>query len=516
MALVEIEFRGKRKGIFENPQEFPLSKDDTVIVRADRGEDIGKVTLIGQEWNDFLLENKGEEECEPILRKAIYEDFEKSKENRVAEKEAREFFMGEVERIELEMKLVDIEYQFDKKKLTFYFTADGRVDFRELVKVLAQHFHTRIDLRQIGSRDESKRLSGLGLCGRELCCGTHIREFRPVTTLMLKEQYLLLNPQKNTGLCGKLRCCLRYEVEQYAEANSLFPKQETKVRGPRGRGMIDKVNLYKRTLIIHWEDGSYIPYTSDQINNNTNWDVEKREEFELLEFKLDPTIARDEPKEGEAFKITSSVKSKGETSGQNKADKRPRQSAPKSRLVESKPIQKPAHKPVSNKTVERKQPDPKRKQTTIQKSTPAAKSSLVKSTPIRIIKPIPVPTRIESLSKPVKTESIEKPSKDNQVTKQSSQPIELIRPTRMRSSKPSDKNNVEQNNRKIPIEIKPIPTPPISKVIKPVTPPSQSSEETKNDSEILGKGQPVPKKTDDNDQPKPRSPFPDGNKRRRR
>ncbi len=512
MSLVEIEFRKKRKGIFINPQEFPLSLEDIVIVRADRGEDIGKVTLIGPEWNDFLQENIGEEESEPILRKALYDDFEKAKENRVSEKEAKEFFLEEVGRLELEMKLVDIEYQFDKKKLTFYFTADGRVDFRELVKVLAQHFHTRIDLRQIGSRDESKRLSGLGLCGRELCCGTCIRDFRPVTTLMLKEQYLLLNPQKNTGLCGKLRCCLRYEVEQYAEANSLFPKQETKVRGPRGRGMIDKVNLYNRTLIIHWEDGSYIPYTQDQVKNSTNWDVEKREEFELLEFKNDPTVIKDEPKAADAYKITSSVSTKPESSGSKRGDRKPKPSGSRNRVVESKPVQKPR----VNKPVERKQAERKQKPPTKRIPKPLEKSSAVKSTPVRIIKPIPVPPRIESLTRPVEKDKTSKVENDRPSKRVSSQPIELIRPTRMRSSKPESETGKGQKSQSQPIERKPIPVPPISKVIKPVTPPSKGDSTKNSDSQILGKGQPLPKKDDSQDNSQPRPPFPGGTRRRRR
>lgn len=189
--------------------------------------------MVGPRWQERLAEGIEEENLEPVLRRASQEDIERDLENRTLEQEARGIFIDFVRKQGLVMKLVDAEYQLDHRKLTFYFTSDGRVDFRALVKDLAHHFKTRIDLRQIGARDESKRLGGIGLCGRELCCSSWIREFQPVTTNMVKEQNLLLNPQKNTGLCGRLRCCLRYEVDQYREVNKLFPHIGVQVKGPR-------------------------------------------------------------------------------------------------------------------------------------------------------------------------------------------------------------------------------------------------------------------------------------------
>ncbi|MCB2199320.1 hypothetical protein KQI63_07940 [bacterium] len=313
MRLLEVEFKGRRKGIFQNPQEFPLRPNDMVIVQADRGEDIGRISLVGDEWQTILNGyREDEQELEPVLRLAAEQDMDVDRQNRQKEKEARPFFLQQVRDLNLEMKLVDAEYQFDGRKLTFYFTADGRVDFRELVKTLAHHFRTRIDLRQIGARDEAKRLGGIGLCGRELCCSTWIREFKPVTTSMLKEQNLLLNPQKNTGLCGKLRCCLRYEVDQYREINRLFPKADTKVKGPRGYGIVEKVSMCHSSLGVRWEDGARIGYSFEQIRTLTNWDAEKRDEIKMVEFSSDPSIVVEEKENREGHLVTSYDPEKGD------------------------------------------------------------------------------------------------------------------------------------------------------------------------------------------------------------
>lgn len=313
MRLLEVEFKGRRKGIFQNPQEFPLRPNDMVIVQADRGEDIGRISLVGDEWQTILEGYREEEqELEPVLRLAAEPDKDVDRQNRQKEKEARPFFLQQVRELSLEMKLVDAEYQFDGRKLTFYFTADGRVDFRELVKTLAHHFRTRIDLRQIGARDEAKRLGGIGLCGRELCCSTWIREFKPVTTSMLKEQNLLLNPQKNTGLCGKLRCCLRYEVDQYREINRLFPKPDTKVKGPRGYGIVEKVSMCHSSLGVRWEDGARIGYSFEQVRSLTNWDAEKRDEIKLVEFSSDPSVVVEEKENREGHLVTSYDPEKGD------------------------------------------------------------------------------------------------------------------------------------------------------------------------------------------------------------
>ncbi len=291
MSVVEIEFKGRRKGLYENPQEFPLNSHDLVVVQADRGEDIGRVSLTGQEAEDQLKTEAVEPEDLPgVLRRASAEDQTRDLENREMEREARGFFLQQVRELGLGMKLVEIEYQLDRKKLTFYFTADGRVDFRELVKILAQHFRTRIDLRQIGARDETKYFGGIGVCGRILCCATWIREFEPVTTAMLKDQNLLLNPQKNTGLCGKLRCCLRYEVEMYKAMSQELPAVGTRVKGPRGQGKVEKHSFCEWAVGIYWEDGHRAAYSLEQLLEHTNWSVEERESIKGIEFKDDPSL----------------------------------------------------------------------------------------------------------------------------------------------------------------------------------------------------------------------------------
>lgn len=290
MSLVEVEFKGRRKGIYSNPQEFPLRLNEYVIVRADRGENMGRVSLLDVERDSELLNDKNPEEFEPVLRRACKDDFRKQKENEALEKQSRSVFIDFIHKHELVMKLVDAEYQLDHRKLTFYFTADGRVDFRMLVKDLAHHFKTRIDLRQIGARDEAKRLGGIGICGRVLCCATWIREFQPVTTNMVKEQNLLLNPQKNTGLCGRLRCCLRYEVDQYREVNRKFPKVDTRVQGPRGEGTVEKVDMCSCSCGIHWRDGAQVSFSLEQMLELSDWNPETLNLKQHITFHTDPSL----------------------------------------------------------------------------------------------------------------------------------------------------------------------------------------------------------------------------------
>ncbi len=302
MRLVEIEFRGRRRVTYANPEQYPLVPEDAVIVQADRGIDLGIVNLVDDRFEEINRNNIEEgRDPESVLRLATPDDLEKLQENAEHEVEARKFFRDEVKRIGLEMKLVEVECQLDRRKLTFYFTADGRVDFRELVKSLAQQFHTRIDLRQIGARDESKRLGGIGICGRELCCSSWIREFKPVTTSMMKDQHMILNPQKNTGPCGKLRCCLRYEVDQYRDLNKLFPKIGTLVKGPRGRGKVNKFSYNWEHIGIEWEDGAKYSYGMEHLKEFTDWDPDSTEKPKLLTFRKDPSIEeqRKEEQEGE-------------------------------------------------------------------------------------------------------------------------------------------------------------------------------------------------------------------------
>src|SRR5690606_1256455 len=192
-----------------------------------------------------------------IIRSAGLADIERWESNREMEAEAFHIARTAIDRLKLPMKLVDVEWQFDHKKITFYFTADHRVDFRQLVRDLARQFRTRVELRQIGARDEAARLGGIGSCGRELCCATWLQEFKPVSTQAAKIQNLPLNPVRLSGQCGRLKCCLNYELEQYMAALRDFPRVDTPVTTSYGRGTIQKLDIFKDVVWIQYEDGTW-------------------------------------------------------------------------------------------------------------------------------------------------------------------------------------------------------------------------------------------------------------------
>ncbi|MFH1007592.1 MAG: regulatory iron-sulfur-containing complex subunit RicT [Candidatus Latescibacterota bacterium] len=217
--IFEVGFKGERSAFFLNPQQIPIGVGDSVIVEADRGEDLGRV-LENRKW----CKRKQMGVPRPILRKATREEVRSLKGKEQLEKETYQFCKEKIAEHGLQMKLVDVERQFDGNKICFLFTADKRVDFRQLVKDLAAVYKTRIDLRQIGVRDEAGRFGGYGPCGRKLCCSSFIEEFEPVSAQMAKEQHLALSPAKISGVCGRLMCCLRYEQDFYRAAASSFPK----------------------------------------------------------------------------------------------------------------------------------------------------------------------------------------------------------------------------------------------------------------------------------------------------
>lgn len=217
---VWVEFKGHRRSVFSNPYEFPFKKGDYAIVEADRGEDAGIVRHVISSALNIIGENLEYS----VIRRATTQDKERLDLLRHREKEAKEICQKKIQSHKLPMNLVDSEYRFDGLKLIFYFTAEGRVDFRELVKDLAGSFRTRIELRQIGSRDEAKRIDSYGVCGYCLCCVSYLNYFQPITTIMAKAQNLILNPSKLSGLCGKLKCCLGYEYSHYEKIVSEKPE----------------------------------------------------------------------------------------------------------------------------------------------------------------------------------------------------------------------------------------------------------------------------------------------------
>lgn len=217
--VIGVRFRRAGKVYFFDPSGFALKAGDNVIVETARGVEYGSVVLGPRE----VEESKIVQPLKPVMRKATEEDDEIEVKNKIKEKEAFQICYEKIRKHGLDMKLIDSEYTFDNNKVLFYFTADGRIDFRELVKDLASVFKTRIELRQIGVRDETKIIGGIGICGRPLCCNVHLSEFAPVSIKMAKEQNLSLNPTKISGVCGRLMCCLKNEEEAYEELNSKLP-----------------------------------------------------------------------------------------------------------------------------------------------------------------------------------------------------------------------------------------------------------------------------------------------------
>ena len=218
-TVIGVRFRTAGKIYFFNPLNFPIKKGDNVIVETARGIEFGTVVGDPKEVPD----DKVIQPLKPVIRIANEKDIEQEKNNKVKEKDAFKICLEKIKKHGLEMNLIDAEYTFDNNKVLFYFTADGRIDFRELVKDLAAVFKTRIELRQIGVRDETKILGGIGICGRPLCCHTHLSEFIPVSIKMAKEQNLSLNPTKISGVCGRLMCCLKHEQDTYEDLNRRLP-----------------------------------------------------------------------------------------------------------------------------------------------------------------------------------------------------------------------------------------------------------------------------------------------------
>lgn len=244
--IVGVRFKDVGKVYYFDPVGVKLNKGDRVIVETARGIECGEVAMDNREVPDEEIAHS----LKRIIRVATKEDLKRVEENRVKEKNARGICEKKIANHGLEMKLVDVEYTFDGSKILFYFIADGRIDFRELVKDLAGTFRTRIELRQIGVRDEAKMLGGLGICGRPFCCNSFLGEFQPVSIKMAKEQGLSLNPVKISGTCGRLMCCLKYEQDAYEYLLKTTPKNGAIVDTKEGRGVVVDANLLTGMLKV--------------------------------------------------------------------------------------------------------------------------------------------------------------------------------------------------------------------------------------------------------------------------
>ena len=254
--IIGVRFKKLGKIYFFNPKSLKVKRGDKVIVETAQGDEYGEVVIP----NRYIEDEKILAPLKKVIRIANYKDHKQYKECRKKEKEAYETCLKKIKEHKLEMTLTDVEYKFDNSKILFYFTADGRIDFRDLVKDLAAIYKTRIELRQIGVRDEVKRIGGNGVCGRELCCCTFLSDFETVSIKMAKEQNLSLNPSKISGNCGRLMCCLKYENDVYEEKAEKLPKVGAIVKTEEGVGEVESVETLKEQLRVKFKDDEVVTY----------------------------------------------------------------------------------------------------------------------------------------------------------------------------------------------------------------------------------------------------------------
>lgn len=253
--IVGIKFKSGNKIYYFDPKNILFNEGDGVIVETARGQEFGVVSITNKEVEEKDIVSP----LKPVIRKATAEDLKRVEKNLQDKEHALKVIREKVAEMGIQMKLVDAEYTFDRSKLIFYFTAEGRVDFRELVKVLASIFKIRIELRQIYERDDTKMRGALASCGRPCCCTTHLPDFEKVSIKMAKIQGLSLNPQKISGVCGRLMCCLKYENAYYTEVYKEMPKVGSKVKTPDGEGTVEQNDLIKQTsrVRVHLSNGDY-------------------------------------------------------------------------------------------------------------------------------------------------------------------------------------------------------------------------------------------------------------------
>lgn len=286
--IIGVRFKKPGKIYFFDPGNLEINKNDNVIVETTMGEEIGIVVIPKRE----IKEEKLTTPLKKVIRVANKNDLDSLEKYKKKEPEALKICKEKIKKYKLDMNLIDVEYKFDGSKILFYFTADGRIDFRELVKDLASVFRTRIELRQIGVRDEVKRIGGNGVCGRELCCCTFLNNFETVSIKMAKEQNIALNPSKISGNCGRLMCCLKYEQDVYSEKLSRLPKVGAIVKTEAGEGTVEGVEVLKEVLKVKIKDGDDYTYKKfdakdvkviKESKNNNVIDAEEKENLKELQ-----------------------------------------------------------------------------------------------------------------------------------------------------------------------------------------------------------------------------------------
>ena len=269
VTVIGVRFKKAGKIYYFDPDDIEVLEGEAVIVETARGIEYGKVVIAPREMEEKQIIQP----LKKVIRVATEEDHKQEKENKEKEKEAFIICLEKIKKHGLDMKLIDVEITFDNNKILFYFTSEGRVDFRELVKDLASIFRTRIELRQIGVRDETKMLGGLGICGRRLCCSSFLTEFQPVSIKMAKDQKLSLNPTKISGVCGRLMCCLKYEEEFYEEISKLLPNEGDIIETPDGKGTVLSINILQQFIKVavrkkDQDDTEVHIYSMDELSLN--------------------------------------------------------------------------------------------------------------------------------------------------------------------------------------------------------------------------------------------------------
>ena len=283
IEIVGIKFKKSRKVYYFDPCGNKLKAGQFVIVETARGVEMGEVAIP----NKNIEEESVVSPLKPLIRVATEADLAQAEKNKELEKKAFDICVEKIQKHNLDMKLIEAEYTFDQNKILFYFTSDGRVDFRELVKDLAAVFKTRIELRQIGVRDEAKMIGGLGICGRKLCCASYLGNFEPVSIKMAKEQNLSLNPTKISGTCSRLMCCLKYEQDAYEDLLKTTPANGSLVKTPQGKGTVVDVNLLRGKLKIEFKDekngSSFQTYDVSEVQVLKNAEIKvNAEELKML------------------------------------------------------------------------------------------------------------------------------------------------------------------------------------------------------------------------------------------
>lgn len=274
--VIGVKFKENGKIYFFDPKGEKLNKGDYVIVETTIGEEYVEVVVPNKDINESILKVQ----LKPIIRKATEKDAKHFEDNKRKEKEALEFVVKLIKKMKLDMKIIGVTYTFDNSKLLFYFTSDGRVDFRELVKEIAATYKTRIELRQIGVRDEVKKIGGNGICGRELCCCSFLESFDTVTIKMAKEQNIALASSKVSGNCGRLMCCLKYEQEVYEDKLKKMPKIGAIVKTEDGEGTVDSIETLKEQLRIKFKDGDEIFYKKYKLDEiSVIKDIEEKDDI---------------------------------------------------------------------------------------------------------------------------------------------------------------------------------------------------------------------------------------------